>query len=663
MMLNVGKDTLKSRFGWLSEIILAGAVLFEILILLYFNFFHVKGGVDQDYAQLIYHGMEMAKSHKLLLDNWIYSSTAEFDSPMLIAALFMLVIKNPYYCFALANTINIFLFAVVLNKMMDNAKASFRAKLLAFAFVFTAYDFGVLHYTNMMFIRGGQYYTKIFLPILFITILSVPKEERKSRNSLVYRILLYVVTFIAAFSSGFSIFVTCFLPVILCVLFYYLVDENKEERNYYLMHSGIVFLIIAAGVVVEALCGLHNKAQGFMIRKDMYITEALIETVGDLFSCLRIFLQNPVSAMSLEGLSVIIRWCVIALFCTGFISLYRSFGIHVFGKEKKNITTRDFIKASLVTVFITSFLILVMTKSRGRYHVPGNIAIMIVAALNLEEYSNRLEDKAKNLFYLCCGFLFVLDSLGNITFDAKHWLAGEKSEYIVNYDANEQIKSVFDEYGIEIAFTNESNQLRAGMQLVDQNRTYYIYNSGGSIGGSWDQHMTLKYMDNSALPAKNAFVGLDMDIVPDFVKQNYTDVGPIGPYQVLVSDVNPLDPQCVIDPEQQTVDLASNPSYEKIGEIDKYGYLYTTEEGNVLQSPWISAPCAFSYELNYEWDGDGTISCDVYKDENFFSSNVLEGGSNKLQLDFEEPGNYMFVIYKQGTGEFAVREMYFEGIK
>ena len=97
------------------------------------------------------------------------------------------------------------------------------------------------------------------------------------------------------------------------------------------------------------------------------------------------------------------------------------------------------------------------------------------------------------------------------------------------------------------------------------------------------------------------------------------------------------------------------------GKTQQVRFQYTTEEGNVLQSPWISAPCAFSYELNYEWDGEGSISCDVYKDENFFSSNALEGGNNKLQLDFEEPGSYMFVIYKQGTGELAVREMYFEG--
>ncbi len=665
-MLGFGKDKYKSKAGFPSEIILAAAVVFEILILLYFNFFHVKDGVDQDYASLLYHGMEMAKNHRLLLDNWIYSSTAELDSPMLLAALFMVVIKNPYYSFALANTVNIILFAIVLNRLLENAGATLRTKLLAAAFVFTSYDLGILHYTNMMFIRGGQFFVKAFLPLLLMTILSMPEDKRKSKGTLTYEILFYLTALIAVFSSGLSVFVTCFLPVIVCAFFYLVFfNENKKttDKRYYLIQVGLTIAVSLAGVLLEKICGLHSKAETFEIRREMYFTEALVETIGDMFSCLRTFLQYPTSAMSLEGLTVPIRWCVIALFFVGFASLYRSFGIHVFGKNKDGVTTRDFIKASLVTVFITTFIILVMTKSRGRYHVPGVVAIMIVAAMNLEEYAGGIKETARDAFYIFCGFLFIADSIGNIKFDARHWMAGEKSEYLVNFEANEQIKQVLDEYGVEMAYTAQNNQLRAGMQLVDPDRIYYMYGGSGDIGNSWDQYTPLEYMDNSVLPAKNAFVDSNMDIVPDYIKQNYIYVGPIGPYHVLISDYNPLDPQCIIDPDRQTVDLPSNPHYEKIGEIDKFGYLSTTEEGNVLQSPGIDAPCAFSYEAGYEWDGNGTISCDIYKNGEFYLSNPLESGNNKLQITFEEPGNYMFVFFKQGDGQLTVKEMYFEGIK
>ncbi len=248
-----GLEKLKSKMELSSVIILLRAVIAELMILLYFNFFHVKEGIDQDYASLLYHGMEMAKNHRILLDNWSYSSTAELDSPMMLAALFMLVIHNPFYSFAMANVLNIALFVVVLYILTDNAGASIKSKLIAYALVFTAYDFGVLHYTNMLFIRGGQFFVKALLPLFFIAVMTMPKEKHDSWKVRVLGVLLYLIAFVSVFSSGISVFVTCFLPVIICFFMYYGFSVKDNEQKHYLIHIGLSIVITFAGLVCEKI--------------------------------------------------------------------------------------------------------------------------------------------------------------------------------------------------------------------------------------------------------------------------------------------------------------------------------------------------------------------------------------------------------------------------
>ena len=45
-------------------------LVIEFILLIYYNLFHIRDAVDQDYAKILRHVIEMANHHTLFLPNW-----------------------------------------------------------------------------------------------------------------------------------------------------------------------------------------------------------------------------------------------------------------------------------------------------------------------------------------------------------------------------------------------------------------------------------------------------------------------------------------------------------------------------------------------------------------------------------------------------------------
>ena len=90
-----------------TEWILTGVLLVEFIFLIYYNLFHIRDAVDQDYAKILRHVIEMARHHTLFLPNWEYLTTGEMDAASLPAILFYLITKNIYLSYGLADILNI----------------------------------------------------------------------------------------------------------------------------------------------------------------------------------------------------------------------------------------------------------------------------------------------------------------------------------------------------------------------------------------------------------------------------------------------------------------------------------------------------------------------------------------------------------------------------
>jgi hypothetical protein len=519
------------------NIIMAGTVIFELLILLYFNFFKVRMAVDQDYAQLLFHAIEMGNKHKLLLDNWLYSTTGEFDSPMLLAALFYDICGDVYLGYALSNLINILLWVFVINTLIDNVGGTVYEKFMAMALVFTTYDFSILAYTNMMFIRGSQYTMKVLLPVMMITVLTFPKDKLRSKKSIFLTVVFYLMTLLTAFSSGSYVFLNGYTAVIFCTIMYYILNKNCLNKRFYVIHLVSVFATTFLGLVLGKIFEISTKSDSFMIRNDIDIIEALGNSIGDLFWALRLFPDYGVSVGDVEAIGIVLRWAVIALICFGFASIKKAFGFDQYGKNQDTIDEKSFAEAALISVFVTTILLLTLIPSRIRYQLIGLIPLMLVAALNVEKWMQKVEDAYKKFFYVICAVLFIANSCFSISYDAKLWLAGEKSGYQVDYEVNEAIAQLLDDNQVDLAYVYEDNRIRAGMTLADPDRRYAVCNSDGSIWIGWDNYIEIAQSNESDFGSRNAIILGEHGELPEYF-QNYSVIGNIGEYEIWVSDSN-----------------------------------------------------------------------------------------------------------------------------
>lgn len=148
---------LKKKKDDVVLILLVLTVSLEILFLVYMNFFHIQDGVDQDFAKLIRHVVEMGRNRTLFLDNWSYLTTGEQDCAAILAVFFYLITGKVYFSYALANVCDIFIWLGITGCLLRTIGLSAKMRFILYGLLFTAYDFGMLQYTNMLFYGGAVY--------------------------------------------------------------------------------------------------------------------------------------------------------------------------------------------------------------------------------------------------------------------------------------------------------------------------------------------------------------------------------------------------------------------------------------------------------------------------------------------------------------------------
>ena len=151
----------------------------EFLYLIKYNLIHAYGVMDQDAAKLITHAMEIVRTGKLLIPNWSYMTTHEIDSSMLLAIPFYAITKKLYFSFALSNIIYMFVLLAVVMGIFKNCGIRSEISLFICCLIYIPYNFGMLDYMNMMFIRGAQYSIKVLIPLLAILIITFPDKNKK----------------------------------------------------------------------------------------------------------------------------------------------------------------------------------------------------------------------------------------------------------------------------------------------------------------------------------------------------------------------------------------------------------------------------------------------------------------------------------------------------
>lgn len=162
--------------------ILAGIVGIEVAFLIYYNCI-TDYVFDCDAAKLMYHAVKMWENKSLIIPNWTYMTTGEWDCSSLLAMPIYGMTGNITLSFAVANIINIVLFVLIIGILMKAVDVPNKYILLALSIIFVPYCWGMLEYTNMLFYSGAQYVYKVLAPLSLLAVFHHKKSGGNERSA------------------------------------------------------------------------------------------------------------------------------------------------------------------------------------------------------------------------------------------------------------------------------------------------------------------------------------------------------------------------------------------------------------------------------------------------------------------------------------------------
>ncbi len=391
------KDKIKSLTRKPVSVIFILILAVEFLYLIKFNIVHAYGVMDQDAAKLMSHTIEIVRTGKILIPGWSYMTTHEIDSSMLLALPVYAITHKLYFSFAVSNTIYMFILLTVLLGIFKNCGIRSEIALFICCLIYIPYNFGMLEYVNMLFIRGAQYSIKILIPLLAVLILTFP-DKNKKRDYTLSAIWLFL-TFLCGFSSGLFPLITGIVPIAGA----YYVNYAFRKKN-----TGAVTafrtLLLGAGILVSiigfALHQHYDISPSGMNATLTYSEEfgpRVLLNIGNYFNLLNALPSkylNIYPIVSFEGVGCIVRFglAIFLLVCaTHFIILF-------FGGRENNPSgdTAHVATGYMSAVIIVNVIIhLLCSYDEGRYYLIELIFMMILAGIWISRLTNDIKNSTR----------------------------------------------------------------------------------------------------------------------------------------------------------------------------------------------------------------------------------------------------------------------------
>ena len=636
----------------------------EFAFIIWLNLFHISDTIDEDFSGMLTHALEMAAQKKLLLPNWYYPTTGEFDTSLFLAVPLILITGNVYISFAIVNILNAALIGYVMARVLRIAGARTEYMIIGMCMALASYDFGMLDYTNMLFFGGSQYVYKAVLPLLFLAVIFYGGGAKDSLHIL-DMCLFYALFFLTSFSSGIYVFL-CGIISILVSVFVLSVCGSYEAKKPFVIHGAATSLTALVGVFLHGISNLemHSFNSDLMkLRHGMTFTEAFDEVLDSFVMVVDPVAKDLVDATSFIGISGAMKWMMLFLVCLGLAFVPKAFGFEAMSEKGKKTGTRESMAICMVSVFLFNFIILIVTVSKSRYHLIGFFALMFCSVIFVEDHLrlNGLLEKAVLIFI---AVMYACLEIANITWHAPMYFAKKNLEsYYLDEKFCERVKECAEENDVSYVFFSNVVEDAEIMRLYDKTHNYQTY-----VGRTGEVHTYDSYItgtDKSRLADRNLLLVTEegYSSLRSYITDYYEKIDHIGKYDVFISEYSPMDGGSFVIKGETTVDLPISPGYEYVGDVGIAGYLFSASTGKILESPDIEAEVPFTYILNYDYEstGDGEASLEIYRNKELYDTRPIDAGSHSISVELPGRSTYRFTINKEGDGILTIREIEFKG--
>lgn len=483
------------RLGKCSPLVLVGVLclVFQYLAIFYVNLTDISYFMGYDASAYFVLANEIVLQRTLFVEDFAYTTTLLWDSPLLFALVFRLFLKDLFLCYGLANCVTVVLISGVLYCLTCQLGLKTEGKLLTFILFFTPYVSAYytpndLGYGSMLFYSMGAYGLK--LPIcLFLIHLFVEWDEKGVVKTSVWKYACgFFFLFLTSVSSGFYVFLFGVVPLIVFVFLRGLWEDQWGKAH----HQSVFFLVFATFTAVLGKWFCHGVLGFDSMDSDViWISLPLFfDNVQSIFlgfcQLIGVFpYENGLSVLSYEGILYGIRFLFLLLLLG--LSGWSCF-------RKKSNETIFMVIRSVIFCHLLIFTLLYTTYGsvlfETRYLIPMVVMFFLLAAFSFEELLHGKNQSLKGFVVVSLGASLVVMNLSSYQ---------HLSENKTDYGYLKEITEICGEYSGDIVYISGKTEylqvLAANLRAVDFSKVYK-YSHDLKTANHWGDY--LHYDENGS---------------------------------------------------------------------------------------------------------------------------------------------------------------------
>ncbi len=363
------------------------AIIIQVLFIAYTNIFMLRDVLDNDQAKLFVHVAKMWDTGHIVIPNWSYMASLEFDCASIFALPIYGITKNIILSFGIANIFIVIMYIFVINELLTATAFPALPRCAAIFAALIPYSFGQLFYYQMLFFGGSMYCMKTIIPLMTMTVLLY--DDGFTVKKLILSILLFFLSFATAFSVGVFVLINGILPVFAV----YLLCGRKICKEK-ILYMAATLLSVLIGIFLNKVMGLNMGMGTGLISADQLI-KALSDMVVSLPEMMGgVTYANPF-ALSFTGLSTATK----ALFTIGmllFIIVFSVIRVRRFIYSKET-SSRELFGLFVMGVCAVNVFIVLMTGlgTHARYMFMAIFSLLILYTAEVSDKLSKVENGKK----------------------------------------------------------------------------------------------------------------------------------------------------------------------------------------------------------------------------------------------------------------------------
>lgn len=386
-------------------------LIIQFVLIAFSNLTLIDKNLDNDNSMLFNHVVEIWRQKTILLPEWNYLTTLEWDCSSVLALPFFAITHNTLLSFGLSNIVFLICFLGIIFFLFKGEDSLY--PLLCANLLIIPFRTGMLDYYNMLFFGGAQYIIKVSVPLLLTGLLLYINNRPKEpiRVSVVFLSAIYLgFLLLCAMSSGIYVAICGIFPVFSVYMMYKFFRWERVPRSIiFLALSSLVLIFGGWKINITVMGGARGNGMTFCsIHQMLASISTCFFGLFELYGATTESFDLPV--LSMKGIQLLAKYALTTVMLVSGIGCIIRYIIH-----PKNIYREKSLRVLLLlSIFVWNILVLIISFPRGgsttyeyRYHLIGSLPLMCVMGILLIDTIKKLQVKQQTCIY-AAGYLAIL---------------------------------------------------------------------------------------------------------------------------------------------------------------------------------------------------------------------------------------------------------------